>query len=50
MCIRDSNQIVLEHFRSKGTEIIKIKAQDHIVDATHKTDNVNVDDILLSVL
>ena len=35
------NQVVLEHFRSKRTEVIKIKGEEKTVDATRKSDYLN---------
>ena len=44
----DHNRKVLEHFRSKGTEIFKIRAQDQLLDATRPLrDDAHLDTICL---
>lgn len=40
------NNAVLEYYRSQGERIYKIKAQDHVADATRNVENVNLDNII----
>lgn len=45
--VNDHNRKVLEHFRSKGTEIFKIRAQDQLVDASRPfRDDAHLDTII----
>ncbi|XP_059150287.1 uncharacterized protein LOC131937110 [Physella acuta] len=40
--VNTHNEIVLQYFRSINTDIIRIKAQDQLIDATRNTDNVDI--------
>ncbi|GFY50880.1 ATP-dependent DNA helicase [Trichonephila inaurata madagascariensis] len=46
--VYNRNKIVLEHFRPRAVTIIKIIAQDSLVDCTRKNDNIDLNKIIPS--
>src|SRR5271154_5268824 len=46
--VLDHNDSVLKYFRSKGTQMFRIIAQDQLLDTTRRTENISMDNIIPS--